>query len=69
VNLVGNIEEWISREGQTDRDNPLYALRGGATDAPEELETTTTIYRNHREPSQTDYAIGVRCVVGTEELP
>ena len=68
LNLVGNVQEWISREGQTDRENPLRALRGGAADSPPDLEQTTTIYRNHRAPRRSDYSIGVRCVV-TEDLP
>jgi len=68
LNLVGNVQEWISRDGQTDRENPLRALRGGAADSPSDLEQTTTIYRNHRAPRRSDYSIGVRCVV-TEELP
>jgi formylglycine-generating enzyme required for sulfatase activity len=66
LHLVGNVQEWIARDGQSDRDNPLHALRGGAADAPASLEQTTTIYRNHREPRSLTYANGIRCVVVTE---
>ena len=68
LQLVGNVQEWISRDGQTDRENPLRALRGGAADSPADLGQTTTIFRNHRSPRRSDYSIGVRCVV-TEEQP
>jgi formylglycine-generating enzyme required for sulfatase activity len=68
LNLVGNVQEWLSRDGQTDRENPLRAMRGGASDSPADLDQTTTIFRNHRAPRRTDYTIGVRCVV-TEDQP
>jgi formylglycine-generating enzyme required for sulfatase activity len=68
LNLVGNVQEWVARDGQTDRDNPLHALRGGAAEAAAELQTHTTIYRNHRDPRSLAYSIGMRCVV-TEGLP
>ncbi|HET9627537.1 MAG TPA: SUMF1/EgtB/PvdO family nonheme iron enzyme, partial [Kofleriaceae bacterium] len=58
--LVGNVQEWIARDGQTDRENPLYALRGGSVDSPR--PQTSTIFRNHREPRAADYSIGFRCV-------
>ncbi|TMQ17334.1 MAG: hypothetical protein E6J91_10225 [Deltaproteobacteria bacterium] len=63
LNLVGNVYEWIARDGQSDRDNPLWALRGGAADSPVEREQTTTIYRNHRDPRVGYYTFGLRCVV------
>jgi formylglycine-generating enzyme required for sulfatase activity len=66
LQLVGNVQEWISREGQTDRDNPLHALRGGATDDTPEKEETTTVFRNHRDPRAFNYSNGVRCVVDME---
>jgi formylglycine-generating enzyme required for sulfatase activity len=70
--LAGNVQEWISRDGQLDRANPMYVLRGGAADAPEELEmdVATTIYRNPRVPRSADYSNGFRCVIGDpDELP
>jgi formylglycine-generating enzyme required for sulfatase activity len=69
LQLVGNVQEWIARDGQIDRGNPLYAMRDGAADSPPDAELTTTIFRNHRQPRATDYSIGFRCVVQTEELP
>jgi formylglycine-generating enzyme required for sulfatase activity len=63
LNLVGNVNEWIAREGQSDLDNPLWALRGGAADSPPERDQTTTIYRNHRDPRISYYTFGLRCVV------
>ena len=66
LQLVGNVQEWISREGQTDRDNPLHALRGGSTDDTPEKEKTTTVFRNHRDPRVFNYSNGVRCVVDME---
>ena len=69
LHLVGNVQEWIARDGQTDQDNPLHALRGGAADAPASEEQTTTIYRNHREPRSLTYANGIRCVVVMEGVP
>jgi formylglycine-generating enzyme required for sulfatase activity len=70
LQLVGNVQEWIARDGQTDGDqNPLYALRGGAVDSPRELDQTTTIFRNHREPRTANYSIGFRCVVDERGVP
>lgn len=69
LQLVGNVQEWISREGQTDRDNPLHALRGGSTDDSFERQTTTTVFRNHRDPRVFNYSNGVRCVVEMENPP
>jgi eukaryotic-like serine/threonine-protein kinase len=60
-NLVGNVQEWIDRDGQTDRENPMYALRGGAADSPPSHGQTTTVFRNHRRPTWATYAIGFRC--------
>jgi formylglycine-generating enzyme required for sulfatase activity len=70
LNLAGNAQEWIARDGQTDRDNPLQALRGGAVDSPDELDHGTTIFRNHREATVHFYTIGLRCVVSDpDSLP
>jgi len=62
LNLAGNVQEWISRRGQVDRDEPLHAMRGGAAHSPPELHHVTTIFRNHRDPRNFDYSIGFRCV-------
>ncbi len=62
--LAGNVEEWISREGQTDGDkNPLYAQRGGFMDSPSDHDQTTTIFRNHRNPRGIFYSDGLRCII------
>jgi eukaryotic-like serine/threonine-protein kinase len=61
LNLGGNVQEWIARDGQTDRENPLYVLRGGFPDA--ELDAMTTVFRNHRSPKALYYSNGLRCVV------
>jgi formylglycine-generating enzyme required for sulfatase activity len=63
LNLGGNVQEWIARDGQTDRDNPLHVLRGGFPDATPGLDITTTILRNHRAPRALYYSNGLRCVV------
>jgi iron(II)-dependent oxidoreductase len=63
LNLVGNVQEWIARDGQTDRNNPLHALRGGFPDAEPGKDITTTIFRNHRAPGAQYYSNGLRCVV------
>ncbi|HWU89475.1 MAG TPA: SUMF1/EgtB/PvdO family nonheme iron enzyme, partial [Kofleriaceae bacterium] len=63
LNLGGNVLEWISREGQTDKDKMLhYALRGGAADSPPQLEHASTIFRNHSDPRAVSYSVGARCV-------
>jgi formylglycine-generating enzyme required for sulfatase activity len=63
VNLVGNADEWISRDKQLDRDTTaLHALRGGSAISPPELDLTSISFRNHRPPQITDYSIGFRCV-------
>lgn len=61
LQLGGNVEEWISREGQLDPENPLRAMRGGAPDSPPELWHHTAVFRNHREDRYHDYAVGLRC--------
>jgi formylglycine-generating enzyme required for sulfatase activity len=61
LNLAGNVQEWIARDGQTDRDNPLHVLRGGFTDTNSDI--ITTIFRNHRAPRALYYSNGLRCVV------
>jgi formylglycine-generating enzyme required for sulfatase activity len=66
--LVGNVQEWISREGQSDGEkNPLYALRGGFMDSPATDDQTTTIFRNHRDPRELFYSEGLRCVIEDPE--
>ena len=69
LQLVGNVQEWIARDGQTDRDNPLHALRGGSTDDDPGDESTTTVFRNHRDPRVRNYSNGVRCAVDLEGAP
>ncbi len=64
LNLAGNVAEWISREGQNDRDSVLRVVRGGAVNSPPGLEHTTTVFRNAREGRYFDFTIGVRCVAG-----
>ncbi|WXB20279.1 SUMF1/EgtB/PvdO family nonheme iron enzyme [Pendulispora albinea] len=65
LNLAGNVAEWISREGQTDKDaNPNRTIRAGQVDSPPELEHATTVFRNTREARQFSFALGVRCASG-----
>lgn len=64
LNLAGNVAEWISREGQNDRDSVLRVVRGGAVDSPRGMEHPTTVFRNAREGRYFDFTIGVRCVAG-----
>ncbi|HEY0989856.1 MAG TPA: SUMF1/EgtB/PvdO family nonheme iron enzyme, partial [Kofleriaceae bacterium] len=68
--MAGNLQEWISRDGQLDRANPLHILRGGATDATPATDVATTIFRNPRPPRTANYSNGFRCVIeDPEELP
>jgi formylglycine-generating enzyme required for sulfatase activity len=68
LNLAGNVAEWISREGQTDRAvNPLWVIRGGEVDAPTDLQQSTTVVRNEREGRQFTFAVGFRCVSGGQD--
>lgn len=68
--LAGNVQEWIARDGQLDRANPLYVLRGGAADAPHSLDVASTIFRNPRPPRTANYSNGFRCVIEDPgELP
>ncbi|HSS03042.1 MAG TPA: SUMF1/EgtB/PvdO family nonheme iron enzyme, partial [Kofleriaceae bacterium] len=68
--LGGNVQEWISREGQIDRANPMHILRGGACDAPVDMDLTTTVFRNARVPRTADYSLGFRCVIDdVDEIP
>jgi formylglycine-generating enzyme required for sulfatase activity len=67
LNLAGNVQEWISRIGQTDIKNPLYAIRGGGADSPPELDHTTTIFRNHKDPRAFNYSVGLRCASADKE--
>lgn len=69
LQLAGNVQEWIARDGQLDHENPLYVLRGGTPDAPFEQDMTTTIFRNSRNPRTTYYSNGLRCVIEPEDLP
>jgi serine/threonine protein kinase/formylglycine-generating enzyme required for sulfatase activity len=69
LNLVGNVQEWIARDGQVDPHNPLHALRGGSPDSPPELDHTTTIFRNARRPQVSSYSNGFRCVIEPDEAP
>jgi iron(II)-dependent oxidoreductase len=69
LQLAGNVQEWIARDGQTDRDNPMYVVRGGGPDLPPEDDTGTTIFRNMRPPRASSYSNGLRCVVEPGDLP
>ncbi|MEQ1735267.1 MAG: SUMF1/EgtB/PvdO family nonheme iron enzyme, partial [Rhodoglobus sp.] len=62
LNLVGNVQEWISRIDQPDPQNPLQVQRGGGVDAPPEYDLTTTLFVNHRLPRDFTYSTGFRCV-------
>ncbi len=68
LHLTGNVDEWISREGQVDRD-ALRVVRGGSATSPPSLQHTTTVYRNHRAERYFDFSIGVRCVTGRPAAP
>jgi len=69
LQLGGNVQEWIARDGQTDRQNPLHVLRGGSPDSPADLEQTTTIFRNSRPPRFIAFSNGARCVIEHDDLP
>ena len=62
LNLVGNVQEAISRDDQPDPDNPQHVIRGGGASSPPDLEHVTTIFINHRDPRAFGYSIGLRCV-------
>ncbi len=59
LNLAGNVSEWISKEGQVE--GSLRIIRGGDWNSPTDLEHTTTVFRNTREPRFFSFDIGVRC--------
>jgi eukaryotic-like serine/threonine-protein kinase len=61
LNLVGNVAEWISRDGQPDPQNPLSEVRGEECVSEFELDLTTTVFVNHRSPRDIRYSIGFRC--------
>lgn len=61
LHLVGNVQEWLSADGQMDG-SELRVLRGGSVESPRELDHGTVIFRNHREPQRMQYDIGFRCV-------
>jgi formylglycine-generating enzyme required for sulfatase activity len=50
LQMAGNVQEWIARDGQSDRESPLHVMRGGSPDAPADADHTTTIFRNPRTP-------------------
>lgn len=60
--LAGNVQEWIARDGQTDRASPMHIVRGGGPNSPPELDQGTTIFRNPRSPRSYTLANGFRCV-------
>jgi formylglycine-generating enzyme required for sulfatase activity len=65
LDLAGNAAEWISREGQNDRDAALRVVRGGSVDSPLEREQATTVFRNAREGRYFEFSTGVRCMTTT----
>jgi eukaryotic-like serine/threonine-protein kinase len=67
LQLGGNVQEWIARDGQSDPANSLHVLRGGAPDSPLALDHATTIFRNPRPPRAYSFANGVRCVTPLAE--
>ncbi|MEO7734248.1 MAG: SUMF1/EgtB/PvdO family nonheme iron enzyme, partial [Kofleriaceae bacterium] len=69
LQLAGNAQEWIARDGQTDRHNPLYVMRGGSIDSASTLDHTTTIFRNRRPARAFAFSNGLRCVVDTDDPP
>jgi formylglycine-generating enzyme required for sulfatase activity len=68
LQLSGNVQEWISREGQTDRDSQLRVVRGGGADGEFATEDLTTNHWNPRPPRSAYYTLGIRCVIGGGEL-
>jgi formylglycine-generating enzyme required for sulfatase activity/tRNA A-37 threonylcarbamoyl transferase component Bud32 len=65
LHMAGNVDEWISRAGQLNRETqPLRIVRGGAPDSPRSLEQGTTIFRNTREARYFSFATGTRCATG-----
>ena len=66
INLAGNVDEWMSREGQVDQASRMRIVRGGAAASPPSLQHGSTVYSNPREARHFDFSIGVRCV--TERL-
>lgn len=64
VNLVGNVDEWISPGSPRlpiSTKGSQVMIRGGSAESPPELLHASTIFVNHRNPLQFDYAIGLRC--------
>jgi formylglycine-generating enzyme required for sulfatase activity len=69
LQLAGNVQEWISRAGQTDATSPLHVVRGGGADSPPELEHATALFRNAKDPRSFNYSIGLRCVAADHGTP
>jgi formylglycine-generating enzyme required for sulfatase activity len=67
--LAGNIQEWIAREGQTDRASAMHVVRGGFLDSPADHDQTTTIFRNPRSPNSYTTTNGFRCVTTEPATP
>lgn len=61
LNLAGNVQEWISRDGQFEIKSPLHSMRGGGADSPANLDHTTTLFINHQNPRNFNYSLGFRC--------
>jgi iron(II)-dependent oxidoreductase len=60
-NLVGNVDEWMAYTALAGSTGTLALIRGGSAKSPAELQHTSTIFANRRDPLQFDYATGVRC--------
>jgi formylglycine-generating enzyme required for sulfatase activity len=68
LNLVGNVSEWISREGQVDsEENPMRVTRGGGADMDVLDGLLNIVSRVGVEGRQFNYATGFRCVGGISE--
>jgi hypothetical protein len=62
LNLVGNVNEWTATKSEG-----LSVIRGGAADSPPELDHTSTVFINKRNPLAFNYSIGVRCARPSEK--
>jgi formylglycine-generating enzyme required for sulfatase activity len=65
LGLVGNVQEWIADAPASTPGHRI--LRGGGADSPPDLEHTTTVFVNHRDPRRFSYGFGFRCVIDEEE--
>ncbi|HEY1817815.1 MAG TPA: protein kinase [Kofleriaceae bacterium] len=65
LNLLGNVEEWISAKDAPDT-SPLRIARGGSVDSEANQDLASTAFIDRRDPRHFDYSTGFRCVLNNQ---